>query len=103
VIQKAGDPVILQVENRLLGSLLGLPVPAGEEQDPVLLVVDRAARVWEGAQMAGFFLVDRAGSLAVEWIEDSPSSPLLGQVLMAVRPPRVFDEVLAQDPWQLEE
>jgi len=39
----------------------------------------------------------------VEWIEDSPPSPLLGQVLMAVRPPRIFDEELAQDPWQIEE
>jgi hypothetical protein len=76
--------------------------------DPLLLVIDRAIRVWEdssgpGSQRAGFFVVDRAGSLTVEWIEDLPQSPLLGQVLMAVRPPRIFDEAVAQDPWQLEE
>ncbi len=124
VIRNAGDPIVLQVENAFLGSLLGLQVPTGEEQDPVLLVIDRAMhrrheraiQVWEdssgpGSQRAGFFVVDRAGSLAVEWIEDSPQSSLLGQVLMAVRPPRIFVpasgaehfEALAQDPWQLEE
>mgnify|MGYP007051594990 CR=1 FL=1 len=101
VMQKAGDPVVLPVENGLLGSLLGLPVAPEEERDPVLLVVDRAVRIWEGT--AGFFLLDRAGAVTVAWIEDSPPSPLLGQVLLAVRPPRVFDEELAQDPWQLEE
>jgi len=100
-IQRAADPVALQVDNGLLGSLLGWPVAPEEEQDPVLLVVDRAVRTWEG--MAGVFLVDREGAVAVEWIENSPPSPLLGQVLMAVRPPRIFDEELAQDPWQIEE
>jgi hypothetical protein len=45
----------------------------------------------------------RAKDPDVACSQKMPSSPLLGQVLMAVRPPRVFDEVLAQDPWQLEE
>jgi hypothetical protein len=101
-LQRAADPVALQVENQLLGSLLDQPVAAEEEQDPVLLVVDRAVRTWEGR--AGVFLVDREGWLSLEWIdEDLPPSPLLGQVLMAIRPPRIFDEEVAQDPWQLEE
>ncbi|MEN9227012.1 MAG: RuBisCO accumulation factor 1 [Thermostichus sp. DRC_bins_24] len=108
VIQNAGDPVVLQVENAFLGSLLGLQVPTGEEQDPVLLVIDRAVREWPEAsgpssQTAGFFVVDRGGSLMVEWLEEPSQSSLLGQVLMAVRPPRILDEVVAQDPWQLEE
>jgi hypothetical protein len=101
-LQRAADPVALQVENQLLGSLLDQPVAAEEERDPVLLVVDRAVRTWEGR--AGVFLVDREGWLSLEWIdEDLPPSPLLGQVLMAIRPPRIFDEEVAQDPWQLEE
>lgn len=100
VIQSARDPVAIPIENRLLGTLLNQQIPPEEAQDPVLLVVDRAVRQW---QSEGFFLVDRAGSLEVEWREDSGSVSLLGRVLMAVRPPRILDEVVAQDPWQLDE
>ncbi|MEN9231543.1 MAG: RuBisCO accumulation factor 1 [Thermostichus sp. DG02_5_bins_236] len=100
VIQSASEPVAIQIENRLLGTLLNQQIPAGEAQDPVLVVVDRAVRQW---QSEGFFLVDQAGSLGVEWQEGSGSVPLLGRVLMAVRPPRILDEVVAQDPWQLDE
>ncbi|MGQ9838607.1 MAG: RuBisCO accumulation factor 1 [Cyanobacteriota bacterium] len=101
VIQSARDPVAIQIENRLLGTLLNQQIPAGEAEDPVLLVVDRAVEQW---QSAGFFIVDQAGFLGLEWWEEEPQSvPLLGRVLMALRPPRVFDEVVAQDPWQLDE
>ncbi|MFQ3583923.1 MAG: RuBisCO accumulation factor 1 [Cyanobacteriota bacterium] len=100
VLQSAADPVAIQIENQLLGKLLNQEIPAGEAQDPVLLVVDRAVRQ---GQSEGFFLVDQAGSLGVEWQEGTSSVPLLGRVLMAVRPPRIFDEVAAQDPWQLDE
>lgn len=100
VIQSAGDPVAIQIENQLLGTLLNQQIPEEEAKDPVLLVVDRAVEQW---QSAGFFLVDQAGFLGVEWQGEPPSVPLFGRVLMAIRPPRVFDEVAAQDPWQLDE
>ncbi|MEN9203611.1 MAG: RuBisCO accumulation factor 1 [Thermostichus sp. DG_1_6_bins_120] len=100
VIQSATDPVAIQIENGLLGTLLNQQIPAEEASDPVLLVVDRAVRQW---QSEGFFLVDRSGSLQVEWQESPGADSLLGRVLMALRPPRILDEVVAQDPWQLED
>lgn len=43
------------------------------------------------------------GSLQVEWVETDPGHPLAAKVLMVVRPPKIFDEEVNRDIWQMED
>ncbi len=76
-----------------------VPNLPNEIQETVLLVIDRAATTWDDNS---YFLMDQEGSLGVRWFAEAPTQPILGQVVVVVRPRRILDESLITTPWQLE-
>lgn len=103
VIRNAEDPVVLLCNReQLLNSgvdreQLDNSVSQTEE---LLVVVDRAQRQWLADK---YFVVDQGDQLQLQWSEEAPQLPILGQVVLVMRPKRVLDEDYTKDPWQLDE
>lgn len=94
VVLNAEDPVvILSDSDRLPTPLPGLP-------EEVLVVVDRSQRQWD---TNSYFVVELAGQLEFQWFEEAPDLPLLGRILVMMRPKRIFDEEGTKDLWQIDE
>jgi hypothetical protein len=93
-ILKAGDPVaILCTSDRL-------PYTQVERAEPVVLVIDRRSRDWDANS---FFLVEREGELEMHWFPEAPPESLLGQIILILRPKRIFDEDNLTQPWQMDD
>ncbi|NJL98888.1 MAG: hypothetical protein HC924_08790 [Synechococcaceae cyanobacterium SM2_3_2] len=96
-IVAAVDPVAILWDPTQMSMLDAKMRQPGEQ---VVVLVDRADREW---QAQSYFLVEQAGSLAIQWFEDEPEERLLAKVLIVVRPPRIFDTEATQEHWQLED
>ncbi|NEQ97151.1 MAG: hypothetical protein F6K30_10560 [Cyanothece sp. SIO2G6] len=112
VVQLAEDPVVLLATSDQLPGLRIGHVDAPEE---VLVVVDRARRQWNADH---YFLTtatpesqpsdhptqngDTNPQVTVQWSDEAMTTPILGQVILVLRPKRILDENLANDPWQVE-
>jgi hypothetical protein len=94
VILNAEDPIAI------LAMSDGLPVPLQGKVEEVLIVVDRSQRQWDADS---YFLADREGNLDLSWFETSPELPILGQVVLVMRPKKIVDEDYTKDRWQLED
>ncbi|MDJ0598604.1 MAG: hypothetical protein QNJ37_07165 [Crocosphaera sp.] len=93
-VLKAVDPVaILCQSDRLPQSLTGTP-------EEVLVLIDRAITQWNDQS---YFLVEEAGELTFKWFAESPSDSLLGQVVIVLRPKKIFDENNLLEPWQMDD
>ncbi len=93
-ILKADEPVgILCYSDRLPKSLPGKP-------EEVLVVVDRGITNWDSKS---YFLIEEAGELTFKWFEDQPNMPLLGQIILVVRPKKILDENNILEPWQMDD
>lgn len=94
VIFRAEDPV------GFLTQAHQLPYADTEAaHEPVLVVVDRADRTWHEDS---YFLTAEHDQLAVVWAEQPPA-PILGRVILVLRPKRILDENYNRELWQLEE
>jgi hypothetical protein len=49
----------------------------------VLIVVDRAQRQWDANS---YFVVELGGQLQFQWFEEAPDLPLLGSIIVVLRP-----------------
>jgi hypothetical protein len=98
VLLRAEDPVAL------LCPSAHLPVPIEQTDDSstedVMVVVDRAQRTWDNQS---YFIMDVQGQLELQWFADPPTEPVLGQVLIVVRPKRILDETVNKELWLTEE
>jgi hypothetical protein len=95
VIFRAEDPVGLLTQAHQLPNY-----PADAANEPVLVVVDRAERTW---QDDSYFLTAADEQLALTWMPTVPDDPILGQVILILRPKRILDEDYNREPWQLDE
>ncbi|NEZ59625.1 RuBisCO accumulation factor 1 [Adonisia turfae] len=69
--------------------------------ETVLILVDRQQQAWDDSS---YFLVsDDSGQLAIRWFDTDPGMPLLGRVIVIVRPKKVLDEAYTQELWQIDE
>ncbi|MDY6782698.1 MAG: RuBisCO accumulation factor 1 [Cyanobacteriota bacterium] len=93
-ILKAADPVAI------LGASDRLPYTQAERVEPVVLVVDRRSRDWDSN---AFFLVERDNELEIQWFPEEPQESLLGQLVLILRPKRIFDEGNLTQPWQMDD
>lgn len=94
IVFSAEDPVVLLADSdRLPQSLPG----ATEE---VLVMLDRAQREWDDNS---YFAVDQDGELHLQWCAEPPTVPILGRVLVVLRPKKVLDEDFNKELWQIEE
>lgn len=94
VIRKAQDPV------GILCNTSQLPAPPPGKPEEVLAIVDRQNTEWDADS---YFLVDKSGQLEIQWFPDTPDVPLLGRLILVLRPKRILDEPLSQDVWQIDE
>ncbi|MBX2865216.1 MAG: hypothetical protein KTR27_16820 [Leptolyngbyaceae cyanobacterium MAG.088] len=66
----------------------------------VLVLVDRQQQTWVDDS---YFMVDDDGQLTIRWFDTEPSTPLLGKVIVIVRPRKILDEAYTQELWQIDE
>ncbi|MBC7973203.1 MAG: hypothetical protein H7Z11_24275 [Verrucomicrobia bacterium] len=89
VILVANDPIVL-----LCNSHEDLPTPLPGKQQEVLVVVDRAQREWRNDR---YFIIEQADQLQIQWFDASPDQPLLGEVILIMRPKKIIDEDHTKD------
>ncbi|MEG4091861.1 RuBisCO accumulation factor 1 [Microcoleus sp. Pol12B4] len=94
VILNAEDPVAV------LGMSDKLPVPLQGKVEEVLIIADRAQRQWDAES---YFLADNGGNLELYWFEQSPDIPILGRVVLVMRPKKIVDEDYTKDGWQIDD
>jgi len=94
VVLNAEDPVALLVDSDQL------PTPSTNQPEEVLVIVDRAQHQW---QTDSYFAIDQDGQLQLSWFEEAPDQPLLGRVILVMRPKKILDEQYTKDPWQIDE
>lgn len=66
----------------------------------VAIVIDRAEQEWDAEK---FFLVDRPEGAIVQWSPEPITAPILGRLVLILRPKRILDEAAIATPWQFEE
>jgi len=95
VIFRAEDPVGLLTQARQLPSY-----PADAADEAVLVVVDRGDRDWIDDS---YFLTAKNEQLTLTWSPSPLETPILGKVILILRPKRVLDEDYNRELWQLDE
>lgn len=93
-IWAAGDPVAIPCGREQL------PKPESLANEPMLVVVDRADTQW---YLHSYFLIEQENGLGIQWFQQAPNQPLLGKVVLILRPKRVVDEGAIAQSWQIEE
>jgi hypothetical protein len=94
VVLGASDPVVILCKSDRL------PNQTQPKSETVLVVCDRAVQEWDDGS---YFVVDNAGELDFQWFETAPSIPLLGRIVVVVRPKKILDEEITKDSWQIDE
>lgn len=95
VIFRAEDPVGLLTQARQLPNY-----PPEATDETVLVVVNRAEREWNADS---YFLIADQDQLAVDWADHPLESPILGKVVLILKPKRVLDEDYNRELWQIDE
>ncbi|MGK7878185.1 MAG: RuBisCO accumulation factor 1 [Xenococcaceae cyanobacterium] len=93
-ILKAEEPVAILCQSD------GLPQLLSGKSKAVLVVVDRRSREWN---VNSYFLVEQGEQLEFQWFEQSPEIPILGQVILVLRPKNIIDENVITEPWQMDD
>ncbi|AHB88410.1 hypothetical protein NK55_05490 [Thermosynechococcus sp. NK55a] len=101
VLLNAVDPVAILWPAADLPAELP-PSPEGLPIAQVLLIVDRGLAEWNRDR---YLLIAPRASDAVQlaWLPEPPTAPILGQLLLVLRPPQVLDESLNRELWFFEE
>jgi hypothetical protein len=94
VVLSAEDPVVL------LADSTALPSSPDTLPEEVLVLVDRSQRQWDDSN---HFVLDQGGALAIAWSEAAPELPILGKVVLVLRPNKVLDEDYNKELWQIDE
>ena len=99
MILLAEDPIAVVASAE---QLPGLRTDEQNRTEEVLVIVDREKREWSADH---YFLTTPSSEsehVGVVWSEEAIATPILGQVILVLRPKRILDEDLAKDPWQVE-
>ncbi|MBD2166095.1 hypothetical protein H6G04_17010 [Calothrix membranacea FACHB-236] len=94
VLLSAEDPVVI------IANTDRLPNQSQNQPGKVLIVVDRAQRQWDASS---YFILENSGELDIQWFENDPEIPLLGKIIIILRPKRILDEEITKDSWQIDE
>jgi hypothetical protein len=94
VIRTAEDPVVLLCDSDTL------PTPLPGQPEEVLIVLDRAQRGWSEQS---YFLVEQTEQLQIQWFAEEPKAPILGKIVLIMRPKKVLDEDYTKEMWQIDE
>lgn len=94
--------VILKAEKPAVIFCQGKDLPK-ETQNPwadLLVVVDLAVNQWN---VNHYFLTETDGNLMFKWFNSPPQQPILGQLLVILRPKKILDEDNLIQPWQMDD
>ena len=94
VILKAEDPVGYLCPSNLLPKYLGGKV------EEVLVIIDRANQTWD---INSYFVVEIEGKLELRWWSTEPEAPIVGQLVLILRPKKILDEGNITQPWQMDD
>ncbi len=94
VVLKAKDPVGYLCPSDLLPKYLGGKV------EEVLVILDRANKDWD---VNSYFVVEIEGKLELRWLETEPEAPIVGQLVLILRPKKILDEGNITEPWQMDD
>lgn len=90
----AQDPVVIfQTTDQL-------PQPIPGKPEPVLILIDRQKTDWNDYS---YFAFESEGEVKLGWFAESPSCKILGQLLLVMRPSKIFDENNLREPWQMDD
>lgn len=95
VILKAEDPIALLAKYKQLPN-----PPEGQDDEDILIIVDRAKREWDEFS---YFVFDSEGQLAINWFDEAPQIKLLGGMILVMRPKKIFDRDYNKELWQIDE
>lgn len=93
-VLKAIDPVAYLCPSNLLPKYLGGKV------EEVLVILDRADRTWD---VKGYSVLEIDGKLEIRWSENEPEEPIVGQLVLILRPKKILDEGNITQPWQMDD
>jgi hypothetical protein len=93
-VLKAADPIAVTITSDRLPK----PLPGKPEQ--VLIVIDRSQQQWNESS---YFLVEINENLELQWFEEEANLSILGQVIVVLRPKKIFDENNLTEPWQMDD
>lgn len=77
-----------------------LPKTLSGTIEKVLVIIDRAKQEWN---INGYFLVETEDDLKLQWSETQPQEPIIGQLVVVVRPKKIVDEGNITQPWQMDD
>jgi hypothetical protein len=77
-----------------------LPQPIPGRPEPILVLVDRGKVEWNDNS---YFAFEQDGKVELAWFAEQPEQKILGQVLLLMRPKKVFDENNLREPWQMDD
>ena len=77
-----------------------LPTSISGKVEQILVVIDRANQEWD---VNSYFLVETEGKLELQWFEEAPESAIIGQLILIMRPKKIFDENNITEPWQMDD
>jgi hypothetical protein len=102
VVRKAVDAVVLMADTDTFKAASGQEIKSSFPNKPeeILVLVERSQVEWQSDR---YFAIERDGKIALTWFSQEPQQKLLGQVLLILRQPRILDEALAVDVWQVDE
>ena len=94
LVLKTEDPVAILCNNNQL------PNQATAKSQETLLLIDRSQQEWDGNS---YFFVEQSGQLQIQWFPENPNIPLLGRLILILRPKNILDEDTNKDIWQIDE
>ena len=95
VIFRAEDPVGILIQARQLPNY-----PSDGPDEMVLAVVDRSDRTWDDD---AYFLTAEGDQLTLVWSPTPLETPVLGKMVLILRPKRILDEDYNRELWQIDE
>ncbi|MGB5715341.1 MAG: RuBisCO accumulation factor 1, partial [Waterburya sp.] len=94
VVLKAKDPIGYFCPSNILPKYLGGNV------EEVLVILDRAIKDWDANS---YFVVEIEEKLELRWFETKPEAPIVGQLVLILRPKKILDEDNITEPWQMDD
>ena len=93
-VLKADDPVAYLCPSNLLPKYLGGNI------EEVLIILDRTNKTWD---VGSYFVAEIEEKLEVRWFETEPNVPIVGQLVLILRPKKILDEGNLTQPWQMDD
>jgi hypothetical protein len=93
-VLKAIDPVCYVCSSEQL------PKAISGTPESVLIAIDRGVTAWDANS---YFLAEIDGKVEVKWWETKPDLPLIGQLVLILRPKKILDENNLLEPWQMDD